>query len=84
MGVHSQVLTGLTPPPQCTRLYRLVDPQGDPHPVLDGLYDSQEAAWTDAVAWWEMQDSSDQAPMAIGVEVSTSNGGWRTIRPPGT
>ncbi len=31
------------------RRYRLVDLQGMPHPVLDDLYDSLEAAWSEAL-----------------------------------
>ena len=30
------------------RVYRLVDRQGNPHPVLDDLYDTCEAAWNEA------------------------------------
>ncbi|MEB3335050.1 MAG: hypothetical protein VKP70_08700 [Cyanobacteriota bacterium] len=63
------------------RAYRLVDAQGEPHPVLDDLYDSLDAAWAEAVGWW---DQEGQGPVGIGVEVSTTNGGWRTIRYPGS
>ncbi|MEB3332882.1 MAG: hypothetical protein VKI83_10375 [Synechococcaceae cyanobacterium] len=35
-----------------SRLYRLVDQQGAPHPILDDLDDSLEAAWADAQKWW--------------------------------
>ena len=66
------------------RAYRLVDAQGEPHPVLDDLYDSLDAAWAEAVGWWDQQNNARQEPVAIGVEVSTTNGGWRTIRYPGT
>ncbi len=66
------------------RSYRLVNLAGDPHPVLDDLYDSQEAAWTEALRWWELQSESSQQPIGIGVEVSTLNGEWRTIRHPCT
>lgn len=64
------------------RVYRLVDAQGNPHPILDDLYDSHEAAWAEAVHWWNQQDPMGQLTLEIGVEVSTSNGGWRTIRHP--
>lgn len=64
------------------RAYRLVNLAGDPHPVLDDLYDSHEAAWTEALRWWELQSESSQQPIGIGVEVSTLNGEWRTIRHP--
>ena len=35
------------------RYYRLVDRQGAPHPVLDDLYESLDAAWTEAMGWWQ-------------------------------
>lgn len=63
------------------RVYRLVDRQGNPHPVLDDLYDTLEAAWSEAVSWWNEQRGSSE-PMEIGVEVSTSCGSWRTLRHP--
>ena len=63
------------------RVYRLVDRQGNPHPVLDDLYDSLEGAWSEALLWWNDQRSSSE-PMEIGVEVSTSCGNWRTLRHP--
>ena len=66
------------------RAYRLVDAQGEPHPVLDDLYDSLDAAWAEAVGWWDQHNTASQEPVAIGVEVSTTNGGWRTIRYPGS
>jgi hypothetical protein len=64
------------------RSYRLVDAQGRPHPVLDDLYDSQDSAWAEAVRWWNSQNQPSRDPIGIGVEVSTSNGDWRTIRYP--
>lgn len=64
------------------RTYRLVDARGEPHPVLDDLYESLEAAWSEAVGWWDTQDHAAREPIGIGVEVSTSNGAWRTIRYP--
>jgi hypothetical protein len=66
------------------RLYRLVDRQGQPHPVLDDLYDSLDAAWSEAMAWWQQQFGSAQVPVEIGVEVSTASGDWRTLRFPGS
>ena len=72
--------------------YRLIDHRGAPHPVLDDLYDSLEAAWSDARSWWEQRvcglaDRSSSSgrvePMAIGIEVSTASGSWRTVRYPG-
>ena len=62
------------------RWYRLVDQQGVPHPVLDDLYDSLDAAWAEAQSWWLTNVSTE--PVGIGVEVSTASGCWRTLRPP--
>jgi hypothetical protein len=66
--------------------YRLIDHRGAPHPVLDDLYDSLDAAWSDALGWWDQHVSSLSGriePMGIGVEVSTASGNWRTLRHPG-
>ncbi len=82
-------MTAMAPPLPTPRLYRLVDQQGSPHPVLDDLYDSLESAWGEAQRWWQehggaVPDRSGRgAAMAIGVEVSTASGDWRTLRPPG-
>ncbi len=65
------------------RLYRLVDQQCSPHPVLDDHFDSMEAAWEAALAWWKEQTRSGEEPIGIGVEVSTAHGDWRTLRYPG-
>jgi len=65
------------------RVYRLVDQGGNPHPVLDDHYDSLDAAWGEAVRWWQEQASAGET-MAIGLEVSTSAGCWRTLRHPGS
>jgi hypothetical protein len=67
---------------QSQRRYRLVDSFGDPHPVLDDLYESPESAWSEAVAWWKEQCGPEPGPMPIGMEVSTSCGSWRTLRHP--
>lgn len=67
-----------------SRLYRLVDQYGEPHPVLDDLYDSLEAAWTEAIGWWRDNFGPEQSPIGIGVEVSTASGDWRTLRHPGS
>ena len=69
---------------QSCRTYRLVDQQGDPHPVLDDLYDSLDAAWSEALHWWQEEFGPVQGPVGIGVEVSTLSGEWRTLRYPGT
>ena len=70
--------------PACQRQFRLVDSQGAPHPVLDDLYDSLDAAWSEAMDWWQNQWGASQGPVEIGVEVSTANGNWRTLRYPGS
>jgi len=64
------------------RVYRLVDHRGDPHPVLDDLYDSLEAAWAEALSWWHGERGTSVPPVGIGVEVSTGSGVWRTLRHP--
>jgi hypothetical protein len=69
--------------PTC-RTYRLVDQQGDPHPILDDLYDSLDAAWSEALNWWQEEFGPVQGPVGIGVEVSTLSGEWRTLRYPGS
>jgi hypothetical protein len=70
---------------QPARRYRLVDAQGCPHPVLDDLFDTLEAAWTEAERWSHHHaPQTTAASIAIGVEVSTGNGTWRTLRHPGS
>jgi hypothetical protein len=66
-----------------SRRYRLVDQQGEPHPVLDDLYESLDSAWSEALDWWHEHVGADQSPVGIGVEVSTASGEWRTLRHPG-
>lgn len=66
------------------RHYRLVDQQGCPHPVLDDLYESLDAAWSEAISWWHDHMGPGQEPVEIGVEVSTASGSWRTLRHPGS
>ncbi len=64
-----------------TRAYRLIDAFLQPHPHLDGIYDSIEEAIGDAVGWLDgLEPDAGQA--SIGLEVSTGNGDWRTIRKP--
>jgi hypothetical protein len=65
-----------------SRRFRLVDDQGAPHPVLDDHYDTLEAAWAEALSWWQ-EVGVGSGPVAIGVEVSTASGSWRTVRHPG-
>ena len=63
------------------RTYRLIDALLQPHPQLDGLYDSIEEALRDAITWLEgLGPEAAKAP--IGLEVSTCSGEWRTIRLP--
>ncbi|MEB3199904.1 MAG: hypothetical protein VKK62_05185 [Synechococcaceae cyanobacterium] len=63
------------------RAYRLIDALLQPHPQLDGLYESVEDAFRDAIEWLEsLGPGADLA--TIGLEVSTPCGGWRTIRHP--
>jgi len=64
------------------RVYRLVDHRGDPHPVLDDLYDTLDAAWSEALSWWHVERGPAAPPVGIGVEVSTGSGVWRTLRHP--
>lgn len=65
-----------------SRTYRLVDAEGEPHPILDDLYETHEAAWAEALQWWQSQEGCHSGPVGIGVEVSTTSGNWRTIRHP--
>ena len=72
------------------RLYRLTDGQGQPHPVLDELFDSHEQALEAALAWLLQQGLIDaradqrqqqrQLALQVGVEVSTPSGSWRSLR----
>ena len=65
-----------------SRRYRLIDASLHPHPQLDGLYESLQAALEDAAAWC-CQASPDHGLASIGVEVLTTTGSWRTVRHPG-
>jgi hypothetical protein len=60
--------------------YRLINASFEVHPHLDAIYDSLEDALTDAAAWLASHASTAQA--AIGVEVCTRSGEWRTLRQP--
>ena len=63
--------------------YRLAGLDGTPHPVLDAPYESMEAAMLAAQDWCEGQGlHCSSAQRAIGVEVQTSSGSWRTVRYP--
>jgi hypothetical protein len=66
---------------QANRAYRLIDAVFQPHPHLDGRYESIEEAIGEAIGWLDgLEPEAGQA--SIGLEVSTSNGDWRTIRQP--
>ena len=66
---------------QASRAYRLIDAVFQPHPHLDGRYESIEEAFGEAIGWLDgLEPEAGQA--SIGLEVSTSNGDWRTIRQP--
>ncbi len=65
------------------RLYRLAGLDGSPHPVLDAPYESIEAAMNAARNWCNRNDLGVMTGnKAIGVEVLTTSGDWRTIRYP--
>ena len=49
---------------QTCRTYRLVDQQGDHHPILDELYDSLDAAWSEALNWWRRSSAPSRVPSA--------------------
>ena len=66
---------------QSPKAYRLIDPLSQPHPHLDGFYDSIEEAIRDATGWLEGL-GPDAGQASIGLEVSTANGDWRTILQP--
>ncbi|WP_320668054.1 hypothetical protein [Prochlorococcus sp. MIT 1307] len=62
------------------RLYRLAGLDGGPHPVLDAPYESIEAATSAAQDWCNGQGlNCPIGKKAIGVEVMTRSGAWRTV-----
>ncbi len=64
-------------------IYRLIGLDGRPHKVLDAPYESIEAAINAANNWSDGQGlQSSLSDRAIGVEVMTTNGSWRTVRYP--
>ncbi|MFM2172618.1 MAG: hypothetical protein RLZZ54_545 [Cyanobacteriota bacterium] len=73
-----------------SRLYRLTDRHGDPHPVLDECFESLEQAVEAATEWLEQQglvepradqrERERQLALQVGVEMSTPSGCWRTLR----
>ena len=64
------------------RSYRLIDGSCEPHCQLDGQYNSVDDAIADAIAWIGELSEPDHPASLIGVEVSSSNGDWRTYRVP--
>lgn len=84
---------GYPSPAAALRVYRLIDGHGHPHPVLDELFESLDAAHEAALDWIEQQAllTPDAAPaerhallcLHFGLEVSTPSGDWRTLRHPG-
>ena len=65
------------------RLYRLAGLDGSPHPVLDAPYESIEAATRAAQDWCDGQGlNCSIGKRAIGVEVMTDSGSWRTVHYP--
>jgi len=65
------------------KIYRLAALDGSPHPVLDAPYESMEAALKAAQSWCEGQGlNCSLSERAIGVEVMTHSGSWRTVRYP--
>jgi len=67
--------------PPASRRYRLIDAALQPHPQLDGLYESLDAALEEARSWC-CSVGSQLPGLPIGVEVSTTAGNWRTVRYP--
>ena len=75
---HRTLIAQLREP--IAKRYRLINASFEAHPQLYSIYDSLEDALSDATALLGEQASSSQR--AIGVEVSTRAGGWRTLRHP--
>ncbi|MEB3199395.1 MAG: hypothetical protein VKK62_02555 [Synechococcaceae cyanobacterium] len=61
-------------------VYRLVERPGLPHPCLDDVYDSLDAAMGDALSWWQGCRGPSGSGCLLGVEVRTRNGDWRTLQ----
>ena len=68
---------------QAPSCYRLIDSGCEPHRELDGHYSSIDEAIADAIAWLEPLEDLQLSARAIGVDVATGDGNWRTCRPPG-
>ena len=91
--VGSRTSHGYPSPAAALRMYRLIDGDGQPHPVLDELFESLDAAHEAALEWIDQQAFlGADAPagerhallcLHFGLEVSTPSGDWRTLRHPG-
>ena len=89
----SRLSHGFPSPAAARRVYRLTDGHGRPHPVLDELFESLDAAHEAALDWIAQESllDVDAAPsdrhillcLHFGLEVSTPSGDWRTLRHPG-
>tara|TARA_Y100001968_G_scaffold333661_1_gene398118 strand:- start:52345 stop:52605 length:261 start_codon:yes stop_codon:yes gene_type:complete len=61
-------------------IYRLIGLDGRPHSILDAPYESMDAALLAAKDWMNGQAINNSfCDRAIGVEVMTQNGSWRTV-----
>ena len=81
-------MTSLFSGPEARRRYRFVDRSGQPHPILDDHFESLDGAWEAAQAWLgdrclSAAAMSDALTEEFGIEVTTANGHWRTLRHPG-
>ncbi len=63
------------------RRYRLIDAALQPHPHLDDEFASLPEALETAIHWSRLL-AFDPIQAAIGVEVSTACGSWRTLQNP--
>jgi hypothetical protein len=80
----------LFPSSSTPALFRLTDRAGEPHPVLDDLFDSLETAQEAALSWLIDQgqipastSSAEQLQVLalhVGLERRTATGSWRTLR----
>ena len=68
-------------PMSAQRRYRLIDAALQPHPQMDDEFESLAEA-LDAASHWSLLLSADPFRAAIGVEVSTGCGDWRTLELP--
>lgn len=66
------------------RRYRLVDLCGHPHPEIDLLFDSYQAACEEALRWDHDPGAGSPRPSTITIEVSTVCGAWRNLGLPQT